>query len=141
MATLPNDEALIARAAAERLASAVQSGCDVRICLAEDREDIVLPLSAVRMFVEILLVTAEHGPISFASYPVELTAQQAADLLNVSRSYFDELLDKGEIDYRTVGSHRKVRVADLLAYKAKSDAVRRDAIAAMVAEAQELNLP
>jgi len=93
------------------------------------------------MFVEILLVTAEHGPISFASYPVELTAQQAADLLNVSRSYFDELLDKGEIDYRTVGSHRKVRVADLLAYKAKSDAVRRDAIAAMVAEAQELNLP
>jgi len=131
----------MAREAAERLASAIQSGADVRACLAEDGEDIILPLSAVRMLIDILLVTAEHGPVSFASYPVEVTAQQAADLLNVSRSCFDELLDKGEIDSRTVGSHRNVRVPNLLAYKARSDAARRDAIAAMVAQAQELNLP
>jgi excisionase family DNA binding protein len=138
-----DEEAVIAKEAAEKLAAVALSGMDVRLRVNEKGADIVVPLPAraVKMIVEFLLAMAERKPVSVIPHTAELTTQQAADFLNVSRPHLVGLLDSGEIKHRMVGTHRRVRVSDLVAYKARSDQARRDAIAAMVAEAQRLKLP
>ena len=68
----------------------------------------------------------------------ELTTAQAAQVLNVSRPFLIKMLDEGKIEFRMVGSHRRIRADSLRAFKAQDDLRRRDAFAEMVALSQEL---
>jgi excisionase family DNA binding protein len=70
----------------------------------------------------------------------EVTTQQAAELLNVSRPFLIGLLRAGLIPHHKVGSHRRVRVADVLAYKQSDDDSRRAALAALTVEGQALGM-
>jgi excisionase family DNA binding protein len=137
-----DEEAIIAREAAEKLQLVALAGVDVKLRVAENPEIVVpLPARAVEIIVDFLVAMAERKPVSIIPHTAELTTQQAADFLNVSRPYLIGLIEKNEIPCRKVGSHRRILVSDLSAYKKHSSEDRRSAIRSMVSESQKLGLP
>ena len=101
---------------------------------------IVVPSVAFGLFVDILDELANGNAVTVAPVYAELTTQQAADLLNVSRPYVVKLLDEREIPYRRVGNRRKVLLADLIEYKRRDEAMRREIAAELTREAQGIGL-
>ncbi len=103
-------------------------------------EDIALPMPAFRLLKDILAEMAKGHGVTLLPVRAELTSQQAADLLNVSRPYLIGLLEEGKIPFRLVGQHRRVRLDELMAYKRKDDETRCRIADELTADAQELGM-
>lgn len=99
-----------------------------------------LPRLAFKLLVEILKQTASGNAVSIVPLRKEVTTREAAEVLNVSRPFVIGLLEKGEIPFRKVGTHRRIPLAALLEYKRKTDAVRDEALDFLAVQAQELKL-
>lgn len=134
-------EAVIAHEAAERLSAVANAGQDVQLVVREQPNVVVpLPARAVQLIVQILETMAEQRPFSVIPHESELTTQQAADYLNVSRPYLVNLLTDGLIPYRMVGTHRRIKFGDLLKFEDSSQEKRKDALKRLAAEAKALGL-
>lgn len=100
---------------------------------------VAVPQIAIDLLVQVLANLAAGQGVTLVPAHAELTTQQAADLLNVSRPYLIKLLDENEIEYRTVGTHRRILASSLIAYKAHDDARSRRAVDELSAMTQELD--
>jgi excisionase family DNA binding protein len=84
-----------------------------------------IPESVFRVLERVAEVMARGDSITVVPVGREVTTQQAADLLNVSRQYLVRLLDEGRIPFRKTGQHRRLRIEDVLAFKQTRDKDRR----------------
>ncbi len=109
-----------------------------------DKEDkahsLVLPTSALRLLVDILGELAIGNAVKVVPVHAELTSQEAADLLNVSRPHLVKMLEEGAIPFTKTGRHRRIRFSDLMAFKQQRDAQSQEAMEALVRQAQELGM-
>ncbi|PWU12558.1 MAG: DNA-binding protein [Bdellovibrio sp.] len=104
------------------------------------QSDIVVPASALRLLVNLLTEMAQGNAVTVLPLNAELTTQQAADLLNVSRPYFIKLLKEEKIPFKKVGRHRRVAARDVLAFKMAQEKISEEAVDTLVSEAQKLKL-
>ncbi len=137
-------DALLARESSRQLATLkLGRRSSIRIQFLDDgagAEAVSIPSSALRLFLNLLTEMSQGNAVTLIPTHAELTTQQAADLLNVSRPYVVKLLEEGKIPSRTVGKYRRVRFDDLMAYKRKDDEARAKILDQLTAEAQELGL-
>lgn len=101
---------------------------------------LVIPRATAIMFVQILELLGQGRGVQIIPKEVELSTQQAADMLNVSRPYLIGLLESGKIPFRHVGRHRRIRFEDLMDYKRRDDLERRAAADDLAELSEELGL-
>ena len=101
--------------------------------LGEGRQEVGAPRCA-QLGVDDRLMTG--ADVTVLARNEELTSQQAADFLNVSRQYMVRLLERGDIASTKVGTHRRVRAEDLAHYRHRRDEGRAAALADMADQAQ-----
>lgn len=99
-----------------------------------------LPAHALHLLDQILGELAMGNAVKIVPVHAELTSQEAADLLNVSRPHLVKLLDEGVIPHTKTGRHRRVKFADLMSYKQRRIEESRAAMDELVAQAQALRL-
>jgi excisionase family DNA binding protein len=134
-------EATIARNAAEKLAAVAKTKQDIKIIVQDDLRIVVpLPARAVELIMTVLTQMANRAPFSIIPHHAELTTQQAADFLNVSRPYLTKLLDEEKIAHRMVGRHRRIKAGDLVQFEVESREKRKKALAELAAEQRRLKL-
>ena len=110
--------------------------------VADDRpgEVLAVPRGALKLLSHILAEMAQGNAVTLIPIHAELTTQEAADILNVSRPYVVRLLEEGHIPHRKLGTHRRIRFRDLMAYKERRRAESAKALEALAAQAQELDM-
>lgn len=138
---LPSEqESSLALESSRLLAACIGPGAAARLRLHDDHQEIEVPVSALRMLVDILAEMAKGNAVSIVPIHAELTTQEAADFLNVSRPHLVSLLERGALPFRKVGTHRRVLFRDLMAYREQSQAVRQQALDDLNRDAQELGI-
>lgn len=100
-------------------------------------ERIPLPLDLFHVLRDVAGALADGQAVTVAPLDTLLTTQEAADILGISRPTLVKLLERGEIDFTKPGLHRKVKLADLLAYQQRQRQRRRELLASLTAEAAE----
>jgi excisionase family DNA binding protein len=107
---------------------------------AQQREVIELPTFALRLLGEILTELASGNAVKIVPIHAELTTQEGADILNVSRPHLVKMLDEGALPHTKTGRHRRIKFADLMKYKEQLDQASLIAMDELMAQAQELEM-
>lgn len=139
--TLPTEsEARLAKESSRLLAACIGRGDTARLKVIDGTEEINVPVSALRMLVQILAQMAEGNGVTIMPVHAELTTQQAADFLNVSRPFVVGLIERNELPFRKVGTHRRVQFKDLLEYRNRTLTTSKQALAQLAADAQTTSM-
>jgi excisionase family DNA binding protein len=135
--TPPNPhDAQLARTSSSQLAKLGHEELSFKI----NGETIILPASAVQILQRALEEIAQGHAVAVTPLETQLTTQQAADLIGVSRPHLIKRLEEGEIPFSLVGSHRRIALEDVLGFKLKLDRLRDEALRELVEQAQELRM-
>ncbi|MGA8514028.1 MAG: helix-turn-helix domain-containing protein [Burkholderiaceae bacterium] len=107
---------------------------------ADDMPAIAVPPQVLRLFADLLGRMSQRQPVQLVPFKYELSTQEAAAILNVSRPFVVKELEAGRIPFRKVGTHRRILFEDLSAYQEKSRSSSEQALRELTQEAQELNM-
>ncbi|MBL8599456.1 MAG: helix-turn-helix domain-containing protein [Devosia sp.] len=135
---VPTEQDAVLATKASRLLAARPPG-SLRVQL-ENGDELTLPRAAAELLGHLLTEMSQGNAITLIPVHAELTTQQAAQLLNVSRPHLVRLLEDGEIPFRKVGTHRRVRFADLEAYRRRLKDRHEAAMAELAEQAQKLEM-
>jgi excisionase family DNA binding protein len=105
-----------------------------------ESEDLILPGYAINLLLAMLTEMSKGNAITVMPIHAELSTQETAELLNVSRPHLVDLLEQGKIPFRKVGTHRRVLANDVFDYKQRIDEARLKALDDLAAQAQELGM-
>jgi len=144
-ATLPSaEDVALARESGRLLSTVLQTRAHTQQIDFHDEKGGVrtlsVPTSALRLLLDVLTEIGQGNAVSIVPIHAELTTQETADVLNVSRPFLVQLLEKGEIPFHKIGTHRRVRYQDVIDYKKRLDQQRRKALDGLAAQAQELGM-
>lgn len=112
----------------------------VKIKIGEKDGYLNIPKKAFSLLFDILNSMAEGKSITLITSNTELTTQQAADMLNVSRPHLIKILEEGKILFGKAGTHRRIELKNLIAYESKLKQARKEKLNFLAKQAQELNL-
>lgn len=143
--SLPSEaEIALARESGRALSAVLQTRADTQQIDLHDDQGAVravrMPTSALRLLLDVLTEIGQGNAVSVIPIHAELTTQEAADVLNVSRPFLVQLLEKGEMPFHKTGTHRRVRYQDVMAYQKRIDTERRRALDDLAAQAQALGM-
>jgi excisionase family DNA binding protein len=137
----------LAKAAQRCIVSALDHSHALSIAIVEDGIErleqsplLRLPPKVLRLFADVLGSLAQGKAVAIMPKELDVTTQEAAMFLNVSRPYLVRLLEEGKIAYHKVGTHRRVRFEDVVRYKEDRQKVSQDALQKLADQAQELNM-
>jgi excisionase family DNA binding protein len=136
--TPSKDDIHLAETSSRTLARHIKNNLTVQI--KESGEIVQLPVTAVRLLVDLLSAMAAGNAVTLVPIHAELTTQQAAELLNISRPWLIKLLEQGKLKYHKIGTHRRILFKDLMEYQRKNTEEREKALDELAAQAQELGL-
>lgn len=141
------EEIELAKAAQRCIVSALDYSSAANTALVEDSVEkldgssiLRLPPKVLRLIADLLGSLAQGKAVAIVPKELDVTTQEAAMFLNVSRPYLVRLLEEGKIPYHKVGTHRRIRFEDLVLYKEERRKISGDAIQELVDQAQELGL-
>jgi len=139
---LPDTEAInLARASAGELSRLLGENPDVdRAQVRLDGHDLILPRQALSLLRDLLTEMAQGNAVTVVPTHAELTTQEAANILNISRPYLVKLLENDVIPYTKTGTHRRIRYQILMEYKQQRDEESRSALDELANQAQELDM-
>lgn len=113
---------------------------NVRIKISNDANFVYIPKKAFALLLEVLSNMAEGKSMTLIPSDADISTQQAADILNVSRPHIVKLLETGAIPFKKVGAHRRIELKDLIKYEKKIKAAKEKNLSFLAKQAQELNL-
>ncbi|HEY9033253.1 MAG TPA: helix-turn-helix domain-containing protein [Pseudomonadales bacterium] len=105
-----------------------------------ETDELLLPGHVLQILLDVLSEMSRGNAISLIPHHQEVSTQEAANLLNVSRPFLVSLLEKGEMPFRKVGSHRRILLTDVLAYRDKTGQLRSQALDELTALSQEQDM-
>lgn len=106
----------------------------------DDGQEFTIPKSAARLLSHILTEMSYGNAVTIIPVHAEMTTQEAANFLNVSRPHIVNLLERGKMEYHKVGTHRRIKFHDLQKYKNDMEAEGRAAREELAKEAQEMDM-
>lgn len=105
-----------------------------------ESDELILPGHALQLLLDILSEMSRGNAISIMPVHAELSTQDAANILNVSRPFLVGLLDDGVIPHHKVGSHRRVLAKDIIDYKQQIDTKRMKSLDSLSSMSQDLGM-
>ena len=137
----------LAKAAQRCIVSALDHSRAVNIAIVEDGVErfdgsplLKLPPKVLRLFADLLGSLAQGKAVAIMPKELDVTTQEAAMFLNVSRPYLVRLLDEGKIQHHKLGTHRRIRFEDVVLYKDDRRKRSQDALQELMDQAQELGM-
>ncbi len=112
----------------------------LKIASNNESEDLILPGYAINLLLAMLTEMSKGNAITVMPIHAELSTQETAELLNVSRPHLVDLLEQGKIPFRKVGTHRRILANDVFDYKQRIDEARLKALDDLAAQAQLLGM-